>query len=29
LVSYYHSNGTDRRLNCTKVVKVEFSEINQ
>ena len=29
LVAYYHSGGTDVCLNCTKVVKVEFSEINQ
>ena len=27
LVSYYHSNGTDRRLNCTKITKVNFDEI--
>ena len=27
LVTYYHSGGTDIRLNCTKVTKVEYSEI--
>ena len=27
LVTYYHSGGTDIRLNCTKVTKVTFDEI--
>lgn len=27
LVAYYHSNGTQQFLNCTKIVKVDFSEL--
>ena len=29
LVTYYHSGGTDVRLNCTKVVKVKYEEITE
>ena len=28
LVSYYHSNGSDICLNCTKIVKIKYTEIN-
>ena len=28
LVSYYHSNNTDQFLNCTKIIKIDYSEID-
>lgn len=27
LVAYYHTNGTERCLNCSKIVKIKYSEI--
>lgn len=29
LVAYYHSNNTEQFLNCTKIVKVAFSELTE